>query len=447
MTGRHVGVLGDATPMGGSQAKERTIMITTRRNLLRVTADPLTMTRRDVFRLSVAITLALTVFLGVSAHAAVHGASAVWGGNASSTGTHVRRLSNGKIAFVSASITNASSIGVINPNGSALKMLTPDCLLRVRVCLIREVAWSPNGSRIAFVRGQVGGGGLPIPSRMSLFVMDADGRHAKRLATCGGACGAQYGSRLSWSPDGSRIAFSRFDSAGRTSGVFVAQANGAGVRRLTRCGSPRCLDVSPTWSPGGSRIVFVRNPRQGSVLKIVRADGSGVRTLTSPPVNAENPVWSPSGRTIAFDGTRGVYSVNPDGSHLRLLASGPGRSVSPGVPAWSPDGLRILFLSTPGNSQAYAAEVSVMNANGTQQRRLYHSVCCVSNAAGPIWSPDGKRIAFGVVLDTKTQSGGFLGLNETRSGIFLMKTDGSKLHRVLRFPLAEMQIAWQPIGG
>jgi Tol biopolymer transport system component len=410
-------------------------MITTRRTVLRVTAAPFSMTRRDVFRFSMAIPLALAVSLGVPAHAAVHGARAVRSGNATSTGAHVRRVFNGKIAFVG--IINAPSISVINPNGSALRRLTPHCL--VRLCIIREVAWSPDGRRLAFVRGH-SGGAITAP-RMSLFVMDAGGTHTKRLATCGGACGADYGSRLSWSPDGSRIAFSRFDSAPQVSGVFVAQANGAGVRRLTRG-----TDVSPAWSPDGSRIVFVRNTRHGSVLKIVRTDGSGVRSLTSPPVTAGNPVWSPNGRIIAFDGTRGIYSVKADGSHLRLLASGISARTGPGVPAWSPDGRRILFFSTVGNSDGYEYKVGVMNADGSQQNSLYHSVCCLAGWDRPIWSPDGKRIAFGVVLETKSRPGVFLA-NETQSGIFVIHADGSKLRRVLRSSRAGTQLAWQPIGG
>jgi Tol biopolymer transport system component len=166
----------------------------------------------------------------------------------------------------------------------------------------------------------------------------------------------------------------------------------------------------------------------------VKTDGSNLTRLTNLTGFAAEPVWSADGRRIAFetsgDGDK-VYAMAADGSDLKLLNSGPGGS-GPGRPLWSPDSTQVVFFSTPGSPGAFDSEVWVIEADGSQPRRLYHGPCCIGTWAAPIWSPDGRYIAFAV---------GQLTPDPERTGIFVMRADGTEL-RKLAAEVAE--VTWQP---
>jgi Tol biopolymer transport system component len=174
-------------------------------------------------------------------------------------------------------------------------------------------------------------------------------------------------------------------------------------------------------------------PPRVQSLYSVRPDGSGVERLTNRLGQAGNPVWSPDGRRIAFDAwdenESRVYVMSSDGSDLKLLESGPSAS-GPGVPAWSPDGTRIAFLRTPGTPGAFTAEIWVLNADGTEPRRLFQSTCCIATWGRPVWSPDGRHVAFGVGLNGDPEN----------SGVYAVRADGTDLRRIATAPA---EPAWQ----
>src|SRR5881628_341468 len=129
--------------------------------------------------------------------------------------------------------------------------------------------------------------------------------------------------------------------------IYVMNADGSGVSRLTSAAAPD-YDWGPTWSPDGSKIAFSRGRRDvGGVeeILVMHADGSGLRNLTSNPPNW-NPRWSPDGSRIAFvgvgDGNTEIFVTNADASGLRNLTNNPANE---GAPAWSSDGTRIAFTS------------------------------------------------------------------------------------------------------
>jgi Tol biopolymer transport system component len=290
-------------------------------------------------------------------------------------------------------------------------------------CTLEEAAWSPDGDRIAFLRAQHFG---HRTTRSVLYVEAARGGGLRRLAACG-FCGDQWRARLAWSPDGRWIAFSRDAGTRGQESLWIVPAAGGSPRRLTDC-RRGCADVRPTWSPNGRLLVFERiSSAASAALYTVRADGSGLALLAR---NGADPAWSPDARRIAFDLAPDRIAVaDADGSHLRVLLAG-ARGTGPGVPSWSPDGRKLVFFRTPGRPGHFVAEVWTMNGDGSAKKRLYRSGCCVGEWAPPVWSPDGRQIAFSV---------------DSAGGTFVMNADGSGRRRVSRS--ISSGLSWQERPG
>jgi len=221
-------------------------------------------------------------------------------------------------------------------------------------------AWSPDGLKVAFTWG--------------IFVMNPDGSEHERLTLR--PKGLYRSDSLTWSPDGRKLAFvaGNEDTCDFCFDLYVMNADGSGQRRLTHGG----LAFDPAWSPDGRKIAF-SGGAQG--IFVMNADGSGERRLTRNFAGDSGPAWSPDGRKIAFvsnrDDSYEVYVMNADGSRQHALGA---RTVGghfqivgavalrDGLPAWSPNGRKIAFVSDRDGNQ----EVYVMNADGSGQRRLTH---------------------------------------------------------------------------
>jgi Tol biopolymer transport system component len=364
-----------------------------------------------------------------------------------SVGAH--HVSNGVIAFVGG-FSNAS-LNTINPNGTHLRSLA-GCT--TTGCAISSFVWSNDGKRLAFVRGPLDPhyGGLGGANN-SVYVVNANGSHERRLVGCGQPVGC-FNYSLSWSPDGSMIAVSRQRS------LYTVNVETHALRRITNCSpwffSPdrkkSCVDLSPAWSPDGRRITFFRafacGPGCPSQPFIVNADGSGLRRLSLLYGNGFGPLLSPNGRKIGFSGGNAIYSTDPNGSHLRLLVSAPPVSANQTqtFASWSPDSKHILYVSQPSmypesetNVRTPSATgVWVMNADGTGRRRVYYMGCCGGHLM-PLWSPDGKHIAFSSSFYSDYKSTP----NASKTGLFIMDTNGRHIFRLLAGYASSF--AWQPV--
>lgn len=215
------------------------------------------------------------------------------------------------------------------------------------------------------------------------------------------------------SPDGRRIAFSRGGE------LFLIDAGGARVRRLTDGGPAGSSDVEPSFVPGGRRILFVRlgdetvaGTNQGDVFS-VGVDGGGPRRVTGGRSADRSPVSSPNGRQIVFArepfsrgqggdpewGFSHVYSVRPDGSRLRDLtpripARTPRieRKFSATDPAFSPNGRVVAFTVTGDGS---VENVFTMRPDGRRVRSLTGGERPLSrnaNLSQPAFSPSGRSL-------------------------------------------------------
>jgi Tol biopolymer transport system component len=292
-------------------------------------------------------------------------------------------------------------------------------------------------------------GKLAFTRTGDIYVIQADGTGLQQLT--GGPARDQ---RPVWSPDGSQIAFES-DRNDPTPGTclerscnwdaYVMRADGSGLKQLTTTPSP---DRHPSWSPDGTKLVFDRNadcpPVCGFLSEevwVMNADGSGQTQITNAKnlgvfSNSFDPAWSPDGTQIAFvteENFDQVLVMNPDGSGRHYLTRDAGNE---NTPDWSPDSIRIAFTRVTYNvEEEYLCgrpDVFVMNRDGSGQQSLTSTPapgCPVGLGGGqPAWSPDGAKIAF--VRDPD---------------ILVMNADGSAAANVTTDPIADSAPDWQPL--
>jgi dipeptidyl aminopeptidase/acylaminoacyl peptidase len=190
------------------------------------------------------------------------------------------------------------------------------------------------------------------------------------------------------SPDGRKIAFVRYVS---DSGIWLMNADGRGRRKLVDVSGQD--ELTPVWSPDGRRLAFVTMTAcepyfcSDVALWLVRPDGTGLRRIGRNVRQPWRPLWSP-------DGTRLLLGqiLNPDGEVSSLVAlrvrDGAVWTLGYGLFAfedwsWSPDGRRVTYVATAGNTN----DAYVEGAEGRARRVL------TRNAYSAQWSPEGREIA------------------------------------------------------
>jgi Tol biopolymer transport system component len=228
-----------------------------------------------------------------------------------------------------------------------------------------------------------------------------------------------------------------------TTEVYVVGADGSALAQLT---DNDAADFDPSWSPDGSRIAF-RSQRDGNdEIYVMDADGSHPRNVTRDPAADWGPEWSADGRWIAFnsgrDSNRDLHGfvVDPEGKRLRSLGD-----LFVEYPSWSPDGKRIAFMSQTYEAAGGNYEIFVMSADGSDVTRLTNFI---GDDGWPAWSPDGTRIAFTSIRDDCRYSRArdcetIDDLGEYHT-LYVMNPDGSELTRISKvfgqFPV------WSPDG-
>jgi dipeptidyl aminopeptidase/acylaminoacyl peptidase len=272
---------------------------------------------------------------------------------------------------------HASEVWIMNVDGSRDRFLLDGSSPR----------WSPDGTRIAYVKQ-----GEPRGSQIFVRWMDAEGAESQitRLT--------ESPSGLEWSPDGEAIAFTMLDEAAPDPAWRIdmpPRPEGADwtappriVERLNyrRDGSG--------WSPVGFRHIY-----------LVSASGGTARRLTHGDFDHGSPRWMPDGRTLVFSGLRAedaeyqyresaLYTVDVESGEITQLTTRRGGESNP-VP--SPDGRFIAYQGNPFTRDTYReSELYVVRADGSDSRVVAREMG--SGMGNVTWAEDGSGLYFNAAM-------------------------------------------------
>jgi TolB protein len=218
------------------------------------------------------------------------------------------------------------------------------------------------------------------------------------------------------SPNGRDILFTSNQPGNND--IFVQDWSG-NVRNLTN--NP-ATDEWARWSPDGRQIVFGSNRDSGVFeIYVMNADGTGTPTeLTSPPVLSRYASWSPNGKQLIFRHGIDIYAMNADGSGAPIPLTSEVPPSFAQMPVWSPDGRYIAFMSF---REGYCS-VFRMTADGNEQINLTpknpgeaSNTWC---SRAPAWPADGREIYF---MSFRPTTGG-------QTEIFVMNMDGTNARQL-----------------
>jgi dipeptidyl aminopeptidase/acylaminoacyl peptidase len=189
------------------------------------------------------------------------------------------------------------------------------------------------------------------------------------------------------------------------------------------------------WSPDGKTIAFISNISGRNNIWLVPSEGGWPTQLTVSDQRQARPAWSPDGKWIAYmsdyDGDEqwDIFMVAPKTGEVKNVTNT--REIAEEDPAWSPDGRYLVYMVKPKISSVF--EIDVFD---TVLRDVKHITTGTPNDkmnVRPIWSHDGKWIAYTQEQAKGTDSNIFIAEVATGKSDLLTPHEGEQIFRVSDF--------------
>ena len=240
-------------------------------------------------------------------------------------------LLEGTIVFTTGGITSEG--GDINIADIKNIAGTVKNIFKERV-FVFETTWSPDGSRILFVKDNMTDPLLKIP-RYEIMITDREGKDYKKVLDMGKTpCGYP-----SLSPDGTKIAFLAGEYLDESWGeLYIAAIDGTNIKKVSNLKTFSCR---PAWLTDGKRIVFTSIDKK---IYSINYDGTDLKEIAK----CIQPALSPDGKKLAFRGPWNIYLCDINGKNKKLLVWNYNRAIFgdyiyPSNLTWSPDGQYLLY--------------------------------------------------------------------------------------------------------
>lgn len=242
-------------------------------------------------------------------------------------------------------------------------------------------SWSPDGTRIAFLRTS--------PTDSGIFVVSALGGRERKLLSLN--LDRYY--TLDWSPDGKYIAFARRKSVDDPYCIYLLSPEDGHQRQLTSSPEKHTGDTRFAFSPDSRTLAFIHYGAGPFLIETISVDArSAPRVIASYDEWVGGLAWTADGNSLVMtgnrEGVRKLWRLGIKDAREELLAGVGDDAFSPAV---SRQGHRLAFVHDVENSDLWRTQLSSPQGPGAAPE---HVVSSTRIEGAPRFSPDGSRIAY-----------------------------------------------------